>query len=232
MHILFVCTGNLCRSPVAERLAAVWARESLADHPGLADLEIGSAGVRARAGQELDPASARALEQLGGDPQGFRSRPLTVDLMNGAGLVLTMTREHRREALRLDPRGLRRTFTLPEAADLLLRADLQELPTLPLQARALELGRRLDAARAHRTGSSTDDVRDPIGQHRAVHEEVASRIATALRPLVDVLLMGVRTHRSRRSSPLGGPSELRHATRQARWPSCHGYRQPQVGQIS
>jgi protein-tyrosine phosphatase len=192
MQVLFVCTGNLCRSPVAERLAAAWARDHLAGSPELDAVEVSSAGTGATAGQAMDPSSARALQRLGGDPEGFISRSLTADLANGADLVLTMTRDHRRDVLELAPRGLRRTFTLAEAAALLPRADLRGLRTMPLAPRARELGRRLDAARAYRCATRAEDIADPIRQPIRVHDEVARAIAASLRPLADVLLASVR----------------------------------------
>ena len=192
MQVLFVCTGNLCRSPVAERLAAAWAREALGDSPELAQVELLSAGVAAEVGQPITASSARVLRQLGGDPEGFGSRPLTAELADSADLVLTMTREHRRDVLKLAPRGLRRTFTLTEAADLVTRADLRGLRTMPLTPRARELGRRLDAVRAYRSPAASDDITDPIRQRPAVHEEAARTIAAALRPLADILFTSVR----------------------------------------
>lgn len=104
-----------------------------------------------------------------------------------------MTRQHRREVLRLAPRGLRSTFTLTKAADLLALADLRGLQTTPLTARARALGLRLDAARAHRTATDADDVADPVGRRVAFHDEVAGTIATALRPLTGALFAGVHT---------------------------------------
>ncbi len=193
MHISFVCTGNLCRSPVAERLASAWVGQRLTENPELASVALSSAGTRATPGQGMALASASALRQLGGVPEGFRSSALTPELADSADLLITMTREQRREVLRLAPRGLRRTFTLVEAADLLVRADLRGLPPAPLAARAREVGLRLDAARAHRRSSERDDVVDPIGRRAAVHTETAAVIATALRPLVDVLFASART---------------------------------------
>ena len=63
----------MCRSPIAERLAAAWAREALAHSPEAADVHVASAGLAAVDGRPLDPASAEALTALGGDPAGFRS---------------------------------------------------------------------------------------------------------------------------------------------------------------
>jgi protein-tyrosine phosphatase len=192
VRILFVCTGNLCRSPVAERLAVRWARDLLRHSPENAVVEIGSAGVDAPPGRAMDARSAEALIALGGDPDGFRSKLFERSMAEEADLVLTMSRRQRREVLEKHPRGLRRTFTLLEAAGLLGSADLSGLNLLPLAQRARELGLRLDAARSHRPTSELDDVRDPIGRSAAVHADVATTIATALRPLADVLFSSVR----------------------------------------
>jgi protein-tyrosine phosphatase len=140
----------------------------------------------------MDPDTAAALIELGSDSAGFKARDFTRELAEDADLVLTMTRDQRRTVLEASPRGLRRTFTLTEAADLLRRADLAGLSLLPLAARARELGRRLDAARAGRPTGSSDDIADPIGQRAEVHQEVAELVATALRPLADVLFTSVR----------------------------------------
>lgn len=190
MHVLFICTGNLCRSPIAERLATTWLQH------GSGGLErdgvrITSAGLLAADGDPMDPRSAAALVGLGGDPSGFRSRRLTSELTADADLVLTMTRRHRRSVLEMTPRGLRRTFTLREAAVLLRRADLGGLARTPVDERARQLGLRLDAQRAWHASSRSDDIEDPFGRRMPVHQGVAHTIATALRPLTDVLFRGI-----------------------------------------
>jgi low molecular weight protein-tyrosine phosphatase len=187
MRVLFVCTGNICRSPLAERLLRSWARDALG--AGAADLTVGSAGTAAIDGTPMDPHSAQVLTELGGSPEGFRARRLVPGEAVDADLVLTMSRAQRRLVLHSDPRSLRRVFTLPEAAGLLPLADREGLPLLPVPERARELAVRLDAARAHRRGTDEDDVRDPIGRPLEVHRQVAARIAGALRPLADVLVL-------------------------------------------
>src|SRR3954466_14540445 len=97
MRLLFVCTGNICRSPLAERLAAAWAEQSLG--AGAARVHIWSAGTEGRDGKPMDAKSASALSRLGGDPTGFKARTFVPDMADVADLVLTMTRRHRRLVL-------------------------------------------------------------------------------------------------------------------------------------
>jgi protein-tyrosine phosphatase len=187
MRLLFICTGNICRSPLAERLAAAWAEKALG--AGAAAVKVRSAGTDALEGKPMDSRSAAALAKLGGDSTGFAARTFVPAMANEADLVLTMTRRHRRLVLAQAPRALRRTFTLPEAADLLTSADLRGLEQLPLRRRAGELAARLNDGRARRRTVDADDVYDPIGQSGSVHSQVAARIARKLQPLADALFV-------------------------------------------
>ncbi|MGY1624197.1 hypothetical protein ACI789_18520 [Geodermatophilus sp. SYSU D00965] len=198
MRLLFVCTGNICRSPLAERLAVSWAEQSMG--AGAATVHIRSAGTDGLDGKPMDKRSAAALTELGGDPTGFTAQTVHPRMVDEADLVLTMTRRHRRVLLADAPRAMRRTFTLPEAADLLRTADLRGLVELPLHLRARELAARLNDGRARRRGHESDDVFDPIGESSAVHKQVADRIARKLRPLADVLFVEDRSS--------GGPMPL------------------------
>jgi protein-tyrosine phosphatase len=191
MRLLFVCTGNICRSPLAERLANSWAEQSLG--AVAATVHIRSAGTEALDGHAMDKRSAAALVSLGGDPTGFVARTLVPSMAEQADLVLTMTRKQRRSVLTLAPRALRHTFTLPEAADLLHATGGEGLELVPLRRRASELAARLNAGRAWRRGADSDDVFDPIGQAADVHGQVAARIARKLQPLTDVLFADDRS---------------------------------------
>jgi protein-tyrosine phosphatase len=195
MRILFVCTGNICRSPLAERLAATWAEEALG--AGAAGLHLRSAGTDALDGKPMEKRSAAALAKLGGDPAGFLARKISPAMADDADLVLTMTRRQRRLVLSQSPRALRHTFTLPEAADLLRTAELDGITDLPLRRRAADLAVRMNAGRARRRGVEADDVFDPIGQAASVHGDVAARIARKLRPLADVLFCDGRPEAAR-----------------------------------
>jgi protein-tyrosine phosphatase len=198
MRLLFVCTGNLCRSPLAEGLTRAWLSRAWGAEAG--QVEVLSAGTNVSVGEPMDELSAAALIKLGGDPRALRATALTADLADGADLVLTMTRRHRRAVLELSPRGLRRTFTLLEASDLIRHAEVRDLARLPLDARARELGLRLDAGRGHRASTDDDDIFDPIGRRRFVHDDVADTIARALRPVLPALFSAPapRTAPSRR----------------------------------
>ncbi|MEV5436056.1 low molecular weight phosphatase family protein [Streptomyces sp. NPDC052682] len=106
-RILFVCTGNVHRSVLAERLLA-------ARLPPGSALRPESAGTEAWHRSPMEDTTRAILEELGGDGAGFVSRPLTAQLMAGAALVLGLAREHREAAVRLVPAAMRRCFTLKE----------------------------------------------------------------------------------------------------------------------
>ncbi|MFD0505294.1 hypothetical protein ACFQ0G_25150 [Streptomyces chiangmaiensis] len=106
-RVLFVCTGNVHRSVLAERLLAARLPSGSAVRPE-------SAGTEARPGPGMERSTRAVLEKLGGDGSGFFARRLTASLVAGAGLVLGLTREHREAAVRLAPSAMRRCFTLKE----------------------------------------------------------------------------------------------------------------------
>lgn len=95
--ILFVCTGNTCRSPLAEAVC----RKVLADRLGVGegDLEsrgfvVRSAGVAALPGDEATPEAADVARELGLDLSAHRSRPVNPELLAEATDVVAMTAAH------------------------------------------------------------------------------------------------------------------------------------------
>ncbi|MBI2497905.1 MAG: low molecular weight protein arginine phosphatase [Opitutae bacterium] len=91
-HILVVCTGNICRSPMAEGLL----KHALAAQPEpLKSLRVVSAGVATRAGEPVSENAVIALKKTGIDIAGHRSQPVTQELLDGALAVFGMTESHR-----------------------------------------------------------------------------------------------------------------------------------------
>jgi low molecular weight protein-tyrosine phosphatase len=185
LTVLLVCTGNICRSALAERLGRAYLDEALGERAG--EVRLISAGVGAVVGSGMHPDSALVLRGLGGDADDFRARQLVDDMAIDADLTLTMTRAHRGEVLRVAPRALARTFTLREAAGLLqLIGDDVDVPGENLAERARALVREMGTARSRRqSGSPDDDIPDPVGRPLEVHQEIGEAVAAALVAVLD-----------------------------------------------
>lgn len=191
-RVLTVCTGNVCRSP----LAAVELDHGLNEiSPG--GFEVTSAGMHALVGEGFEQrvgrlAHERALEAAA----AHLARQVTPDVLRGTDLVLVMAREHTRPVLQLAPRLLKRVFTLREFARL-----LQHLSTDP------ELDRAVPAERAERWAwlvqqaprlrqrvpvreAERNDVVDPYRQEDAVLQQMADELLEA----TDAILAWERRH--------------------------------------
>lgn len=110
--IMFVCTGNTCRSPMAE----VILNSLLHEHGLSANYRAISAGTAASPGL---PAAQSAIETMasdGLDLQNHQSSPVSASLVAGSALVLTMTLGHKAEMLERFPEAAARIFTLGEYA--------------------------------------------------------------------------------------------------------------------
>ena len=178
-RVLFVCTGNICRSPIAERTAQALLDKTLG--PAAAYLQLESAGTHALVGHEVHPHSSHVIRALGGDASGFAARQLTDQMAVRADLTLALTRSHRHAVLKRAPRGLSRTFTLVEAADLVSSVPLHaDLPGTTFADRCRSLVREMAEARSRRRSDVKDDIADPIGEPAAFHEDVGGIIAHAI----------------------------------------------------
>lgn len=185
--LLYVCTGNICRSPLAERYTA-HRLEQVSDGAAV-EVEVGSVGVRALEGHPMDRLAEAELVRLGGSGQGFAGRRLTVSHVESADLVLTMTRGQRAAALTEAPGALRRTFTLLEAADLARLVDGDPDVSSDPGFGADPVG-RVAAMATSRSRARLDDydVVDPIGRPPEVHAAVADVIAAAVDGVIAFLM--------------------------------------------
>ena len=106
-NVLFVCTGNICRSPIAEGLF----RRLLGNRR---DIEVASAGVHAVRGQPPSLYAVQVCEEEGVDISGFRSQPLTATLIDRATHIFAMTGAHLETIQMLFPDGGEKSFLLRE----------------------------------------------------------------------------------------------------------------------
>lgn len=116
--MLFVCAGNLCRSPLAERLLAVRLRELSGRNPAELGISVASAGIVAHPGEPMDPLAVAELTSRGGTPSGAGAHRLDAAAIETADLVLTAERRQRQAVLALAPSALPYTFTVREFAAL------------------------------------------------------------------------------------------------------------------
>ncbi|HEV2891660.1 MAG TPA: protein-tyrosine-phosphatase [Frankiaceae bacterium] len=177
--LLFVCTGNICRSPTAELLAAT---RLPAEH-----FRVHSAGTYGLEGYGIEPGAARELTALGIDSAAFRARRLTPELVRDADLVLTATREHRSAVVTLDPKALPRTFTMRELARLLDHVEVPAGDDPADRARALVAAVAAARGRHPAPDPRDEDVADPYGRGEAAYAAAIEDITEALRRPLEVL---------------------------------------------
>jgi tRNA threonylcarbamoyl adenosine modification protein (Sua5/YciO/YrdC/YwlC family) len=119
--ILFVCSGNTCRSPMAEAITRRILSEKLAvPEPELEKkgVSVVSAGSFAMPGSRATPQAVEAVRDLGADLSHHRSRPLTVELIHQADMIFTMGRSHAMAVAALVPSAFDKVATLDPRGDI------------------------------------------------------------------------------------------------------------------
>jgi protein-tyrosine phosphatase len=178
--ILVVCSGNICRSPIAEGLL----RRAMQRRPAGEPLSIASAGTIAMEGTPAKPEAVAAARDRGVDIAAHRARRLTDPMIADADLLICMATEHREEIEERVAGAAGLTFTLKELTRL-----------LELDATPADLPGRIEAAAAARTDGglteeerSDEDVVDPLGMPLETYLTIASELDDWTERLVAGLL--------------------------------------------
>jgi protein-tyrosine phosphatase len=171
--VLFVCTGNICRSPMAEALA----RRELARYPG-APIQLSSAGSHALEGNPAASRSVLAASTRGASLERHFARELTRRRVRAAGLILCMAAEHRPFVLSYDRSAASRTFLLATFARVASQWEWLAGSPAELVALAAEHARELDG----------DDIDDPLGHPAEAYAACAERLDGLVTPVIAALV--------------------------------------------
>ena len=189
VRILTVCTGNICRSPVAERLLQAGLDEV---QPGA--FVVRSAGTRAMVGDPIQPPSADIIRSYGGTPEDFAARLLTPKMLRESDLVLAMTAKHRGAVMQMDPSLLKRTFTIREFARMLQVLEQREAPSAVVDLPAFWRGLPARAASVRHLAlapeASDNDVVDPYRRSQELYNQMEDELA----PAIQTILRFARQH--------------------------------------
>jgi protein-tyrosine phosphatase len=191
--ILHVCIGNICRSPMAERLLHLALRGQVGDRVDDLYLSHGAGTGSWHVGEGMNPPAARQLRSRGGDPSGFKARKVSGALVDASDLVLCATSEQVGYVGSLRPDAAGKTFVLGEFGRLLADIPVDGLPDDPYE-RGVALVAAVDTARSTSDGRTPaqrrDDLDDPWGLPDHEFARVADEIEQTVQPLAAALTGG------------------------------------------
>ncbi|MEC0242734.1 low molecular weight protein arginine phosphatase [Paenibacillus dokdonensis] len=187
-HILFVCTGNTCRSPMAEAFLRKMAKDR-----GIG-VEVRSAGVAAMDGVSMSRHAEAVLRDHDIEDR-LMSKSLKLDAVNWSDLILTLTQGHKQHVIRSFPQAADKVYTLKEYAenDEAVLNDLNELDSLYATWEVKRsLGQELTDEERERLIEIQQrvpsfDISDPYGGSREDYDMAAAEIRTAIERLLDKL---------------------------------------------
>lgn len=191
MKIVFVCTGNQCRSPVAEYVARSFANELTAQaktkgpqpaNSPSPELEFASAGTHAHRGTPLDPRAFRFLAEEGINADGFSSTRLNRSALAGADIVVGMEVAHVEHALRIAPALLKKTATLRQLAAW-AAIDSVNFPDDIAHLRATRAGKEILDAHG-------PNIPDPVTENDDDFVRISREVRDNVKALVKAIING------------------------------------------
>jgi protein-tyrosine phosphatase len=191
--VLMVCMGNICRSPMAERLLVLAAKSYVGDKVGDLLLVHGAGTGGWHVGAAMDPGAARQVRSRGGDADAFAARRLITDHIEYSDLILTATGEQSKFVHGMRADAADRTFVLGELGRLLPQIDETALPPFSpdpdaVHARGVALVEAVATVRGPRPPRPADDLDDPWGRADRYFARIADEIEGTVEPLARLLL--------------------------------------------
>jgi protein-tyrosine phosphatase len=192
--VLHVCMGNICRSPMAERLLTRAVRDRAGD-PAEKLVRSVSAGTGGwHEGEEMNPPAARQVLGRGGSVDGFAARKLRGDFIDEADLILTATADQFDYVVALRPDARSRTFVLGEFGRLLAGVDPATLPMADagvesVHARGVAIVEAVDRLRGDEPPLPGDDLDDPWGRGDQTFQRIGDEIEDSTVPFATLLLL-------------------------------------------
>ncbi len=188
MRILFVCTGNTCRSPLAEGMLRMMLQQENVH------AEVRSAGVSAFDGGAISFNSRKILQEAGFQGQ-IVSNSIGRNLAVWADLILTMTNGHKRMVIGQFPEAMDKTFTLKEYVqnDPNVLSAIEERGRIEAEMQLKQaLGQPISAEDWRRIELLADqipdmDISDPFGGSLEIYRITAQEIEQCLRKLIEKL---------------------------------------------
>lgn len=181
--ILTVCSGNICRSPMAEQLL----RAGLSSYSGVSVTSAGTVGL---VGEPMDARALNLAASFGvTDAADHVARELNEQQIRDADVVFAMSREHRRAIVQLHPRASRYTFTIREFARIaaeITDVDLAAAASLPRDDIAGRFAVAVDAAASLRgmvtplQNADDDDVVDPYRRPNDIYTRTGEQLVPAV----------------------------------------------------
>jgi len=113
MNILFVCTGNTCRSSMAEGIFKYLLKNNNIDN-----INVASAGISALNDDKANEKAVNVLKKQGIDITGHKARQITDEIIETSNLILTMTYNHKMTIQKYAPKAFEKVFTLKEFANI------------------------------------------------------------------------------------------------------------------